>query len=444
MYISNHMPLFSLSDIWDIVSNVGSEVSDIFHDTGSWCAELVNSALSLYQNFVNVGLKVIQRPVDSVGFTDFWTVIDLISKVFGIVGTSIILFAFLYRVMDEALQQQMDIWTFGKSVIRLNLGVVLVNNALTIVKAILNAGVEISNGIYRLVSGTSADFADPLTLDDISFHRLATGVSGMKALFTFLLYLFGALVIVVCGVVIVVAVYQRIFTIFMLIPFAPFSIATFPMPDWKGHEIFQGYVKSILKTSLEAVLITSALAFSFILIHSGTTMQELFPADLDDTQVTITVRNSSELNVLYYSREYGRLPIGTSQFDDAVSWDELSDEVLSVINYNRNKEVVTQTDSDNVFNGINSGISSVFGTIGLKKYNNAVMTFDGHDISGSQFRIMTASADRQNYPATLVIYGELSWLGILTVLLRIVFPCVVAASCIKGIEGLSAKIVGGY
>lgn len=192
MYISNHMPLFSLSDIWDTVSNVGSEVSDIFHDTGSWCAELVNSALSLYQNFVNVGLKVIQRPVDSVGFTDFWTVIDLISKVFGIVGTSIILFAFLYRVMDEALQQQMDIWTFGKSVIRLNLGVVLVNNALTIVKAILNAGVEISNGIYRLVSGTSADFADPLTLDDISFRRLATGVSGMKALFTFLLYLFGA------------------------------------------------------------------------------------------------------------------------------------------------------------------------------------------------------------------------------------------------------------
>ena len=43
MYISNHMPLFSLSDIWDTVSNVGSEVSDIFHDTGSWCAELVGT-----------------------------------------------------------------------------------------------------------------------------------------------------------------------------------------------------------------------------------------------------------------------------------------------------------------------------------------------------------------------------------------------------------------
>lgn len=448
MHIANNMPLFSISDIWDTVSNVGSEVSDIFHNTGSWCAELVNSALSLYQNFVNVGLKIIQNKVDAVGFADFWTVIDLISKVFGIIGTSIIVFAFLYRVLDEAMQQQMDIWTFGKSVIRMDLGVVLVNNALTIVKAILNTGVELSSGIYRLVSGTSADFSDPLTLDNISYRRLVTGVSGMKALFTFLLYLFGALVIVVCGVVIVVAVYQRIFTIFMLIPFAPFSIATFPMPDWKGHEIFQGYVKSILKTSIEAVIITSALAFSFILIHSGTTMQALFPAAIDDTQATVTVRNSSELNVLYYSREYGRLPFGTAKFDDAVNWDDVSDEVLSVINYNRNKEVVTHTDNvdsvDNVFSVVNSDIGSIFGTIGLKKYNNAVMTLDDQDISGSLFRITTASADKQNYPATLIIYNELSWLGILTILLRVVFPCAVAASCVKGVEGLSAKIIGGY
>lgn len=439
MHIPNVMPLFSISDIWDAISNVGNEISDIFNNTGSWCAELINSALSLYQNFVNIGIKVIQRDVDSIGFKDFWTVIDLIAKVFGIVGTSIILFAFLYRVFDEALQQQMDIWTFGKSVIRMNLGVVLVNNALTIVKAILNAGVDLSKGIYRIVSGTSADFAAPLALDDVSFQRLATGLSGIKALFTFLLYLFGALIIVVCGVVIVVAVYQRVFTIFMLIPFAPFSIATYPMPDWKGHEIFQGYLKSILKTSIEAVLITSALTFSFILLNSGKTMESLFPSDLDSEQVTITVRNSSELNVLYYSREFGILPFESSEFKDAVNWDELSDEVVSIINYNRNKEVV-KTNEDDAFDMIRF----VFIPIGLRKYNNAIMALDGQNISGSLFRIMIVSKHQQNYPATLTIYDELSWLGILTILLRVVFPCTIAASCIKGIEGLSSKIIGGY
>lgn len=31
----------------------------------------------------------------------------------------------------------------------------------------------------------------------------------------------------------------------------------------KGHEIFQGYIKSIIRTSMEAALITAALAFSF-------------------------------------------------------------------------------------------------------------------------------------------------------------------------------------
>lgn len=443
MHIQNNMPMFSISDIWDTVSAAGSEISDIFSNTGSWCAELINSALSLYQNFVNVALKVIQYKVDSPSFTDFWTLIDLISRVFGIVGTSILLFAFLYRVFDEALQQ-MDIWTFSKSVIRLNIGVVLVNNALTVVKAILNAGVNLASGIYRIASGTSADFSDSLVLDDISFRRLATGVSGIKGVFTFVLYLFGALVVIVCGVAIVVAVYQRIFTMFMLIPFAPFSISTYPMPDWKGHEIFQGYIKSIIRTSMEAALITAALAFSFILIHSGTTMQELFPAEIDDTQVTVTVHNASELNVLYYSREYGRLPFGTTRFDDAVNWDEVSDEVLSVINYNRNKEVVTQTDTGNVFNGINSEVSAMFDVVGLKKYKNAVMTLDDHDVSGSLFQIAAASSNRQSYPASFTIYGELSWLGILTILLRVVFPCAVAASCIKGVEGLSAKIVGGY
>ncbi len=56
MHIQNNMPMFSISDIWDTVSAAGSEISDIFSNTGSWCAELVNSALSLYQNFVNVGL----------------------------------------------------------------------------------------------------------------------------------------------------------------------------------------------------------------------------------------------------------------------------------------------------------------------------------------------------------------------------------------------------
>lgn len=72
------------------------------------------------------------------------------------------------------------------------------------------------------------------------------------------------------------------------------------------------------------------------------------------------------------------------------------------------------------------------------------MTLDDHDVSGSLFQIAAASSNRQSYPASFTIYGELSWLGILTILLRVVFPCAVAASCIKGVEGLSAKIVGGY
>lgn len=46
MHIQNNMPMFSISDIWDTVSAAGSEISDIFSNTGSWCAELINSALS--------------------------------------------------------------------------------------------------------------------------------------------------------------------------------------------------------------------------------------------------------------------------------------------------------------------------------------------------------------------------------------------------------------
>lgn len=36
MHIQNNMPMFSISDIWDTVSAAGSEISDIFSNTGSW------------------------------------------------------------------------------------------------------------------------------------------------------------------------------------------------------------------------------------------------------------------------------------------------------------------------------------------------------------------------------------------------------------------------
>ena len=94
-----------------------------------------------------------------------------------------------------------------------------------------------------------------------------------------------SIVIVMCGVMITMEIYQRIFKIYILIPFSTLSYSTFVMGNRSGGEVFSGYLKSIIQVALEAMVIMLAISFTYRLCNNSAVMQKLFPAKFNDYAV---------------------------------------------------------------------------------------------------------------------------------------------------------------
>lgn len=299
-----------------------------------------------------------------------------------------------------------------------------------------------------------------IELDDVSSERLIHGVTGLKGLFVLLIYVLGALIIIGAGFMILVAVYKRIFRLFILMPFGSFSFSAITLAPGRGRDIFSGYLRSLVATAIESIVIMMGIMFSLILISSGQTLSQILPDSLDANSQNqiITIRNSSELNVLYYSYSNDTLPLNSSTFQANVDWSELSDEILNVIQYDRNKNVVLP-DADTYIN------------LGLKKYEDCYMTIDGRAVNGRFYQYCfgdgnpvftslsrmlnnqannasgSTSTDTSNqvehtYPMTLIVYSELTWYGILIILLRMIVPCILAAGIVQEAKPISNTIMG--
>ena len=451
---------------------------DVFRNTGQYCSDIIDAALKCFNALVNAGSKMLSYKVDNTMFSDLWTIINLVARIMGGVASALIVLYFLYNLMDDSLENRPDqgLTILVKNFSYMCIGIAVSNNAIAIISKIFNSGAIVANLLYRITKiNIMPD--NKIELDSVSSERLIHGVTGLKGLFVLLIYVMGALIIIGAGFMILVAVYKRIFRLFILMPFGSFSFSAITLAQGRGRDIFSGYLRSIVATAIESIVIIMGIMFSLILISSGQTLSQILPDSLDANSQNqiITIRNSSELNVLYYSYSNDSLPLSSKSFQANVDWSELSDEILNIIQYDRDQNVVLP-EADAYIN------------LGLKQYEDCYMTIDGQAVNGKfrnfcfestnplesilnindQIASGTANGSsssgggsnmdgsgnstysstgaltpvKHTYPMTLIIYSELTWYGILIILLRMIVPCILAAGIVQEAKPISNTIMG--
>lgn len=227
-------------------------------------------------------------------FADFWSVINRVSAVLSVIASTVMVLLFLINMCTEAwdTRHDMELWTILKQLVKMVVAVAIVNNALTIVTAIFSMGARVA----RIVTLTNS--SDVVSLSSGNSRLLNYGVSGMSGLLTFIVYIIATLIIIATGILITLEIYQRVFKMYILIPFSTISFTTFVMGDGnRGNEVFHGYLKTILSTAAEAVVIMMCVSFCYNLIESGQTMNELL--GLKETTVDIECYSTDDVWAIY-------------------------------------------------------------------------------------------------------------------------------------------------
>ena len=405
--IGNQLPPISCS--------VASEIAEIFSDTGEWCADFLDSTISIFQTLCNSALNFLGTRLRSSTFSDFWGVINTISSVFARIAGPLVVLFFIYKLFEEISdsRSQLDIFSFARSCLKVGIASVLVSNATRVVTYILNIGVLLSQLVVVLAGNNSIDFNTAITLSDEYREVLVEGISGLKGFLIFIVYLVGGIALVVCGTVIVIAVVQRVYKIFILIPFAAFSFSTYTLPDAHGHEIFSGYLKGIIKTSFEACIISLIITFAFVLIKNDS-MEDILPFNTayGESMMEGTITNDDEVRYLYYAL--------TDSYIDAISDD-------GTLFY----------DYDNVGSDAETYI--------FFYYNSERCYIDGEELNVEVIRgyYQNTIAQSQEYPVTITVYRSGGWGDTLIILIRTLFPALLAAAAVKEVDKFTGIIVGG-
>ena len=272
----------STTPISDTIDNVSSVVADILSNLGKYCVEWIDGGLEVFRKLTWSAKDLLTFNTSDPTFQSFNAVINKISGVLTIIASSLLVLFFLASLASDAWDSRhdMDVWGLIKDIVKLIISVVVVNNALYFTKLIFNAGAGLAAVVAAL--GVGGDGSNTVKLSETAARYLTYGVSGIRGVFILVVYVLGSIVVVMCGVMITVEIYQRIFKIYILIPFSTLSYSTFIMGNKSGGEVFSGYIKSICQVALEAMVIMLAISFTYRLCNNSSVMRRLFPSDFED------------------------------------------------------------------------------------------------------------------------------------------------------------------
>lgn len=411
------------NDVWDALKTGVSTISDFFSNVGEWCGDVLNAALNVFSSLVYSSVNVLTADPESELFSDFWTVVNRVSSVLGVIASTLIVLLFVFNMATDAWdsRHELDLWGTMKMIVKMLVAVIIVNNAVKIVTAIFSMGARIAG----LVVASGDEGLGNAALSEEYYCYFKFCVSGFSGVIVFLVYLLGAVVIIVSAVTICMEIYQRIFKIYILIPFSTISFTTFVMGDGnRGNEVFHGYLKSILSTAAEAVIIMVCVVFTGTLVTHTDTMDNLFPAfaEMQTEQVAYYSEEDLMALVLYVNHDASSLAILSGS--DGIS---ISDSVTNFINNSSPSDYATVVD----------GMGRVWRSGDLLA-TLARSTQTG--ISDSLSAIINASQDGGHLTAT--IYPIFSWKTMFMILLQLIFPCTLCAGAVKAVSNYSGMILG--
>ena len=398
-----------------------SAVTNFFANIGASCVDITNGALEVFSKIVFSSADVLTKDIHEDEFSDFWTVVDSVGSVLGIIASTLMVLLFLINMCTDTWDSRHDLELFGviKKCAKMIAAIVLVNNAVPIVTTIFQLGAKLAK-IVMFGTDSQGVVYNKLKLATDQSAYIEYGVSGFKGFLMFLVFLISAIAIIASGVMIAVEIYTRIFKIFILIPFSTVSFTTFVMGDGnRGNELFHGYLKSILSTAIEALIIMVCLNFTYSLL-TGDTMQKLIPATKTEASESMTV-NGAELAYL----------------------------LVSISGDTSTANSILKEQKDNISQSVKELVSGKGRDKAVTKYG-CVVTSDGDVLEASDdlFSLFTdlaktiSSDDLKEQTVSIKLYPAFTWSGVFFTILQFLFPIFLCTGGVKKVEQFSAYILG--
>lgn len=446
----------SKTPVLDTVDTVTSTISDVLSNLGRYCVEWVDGALSVFRKLTWSAKDLLTFKTTDSTFSSFNTVINNVSGVLTIIASSLLVLFFLTSLASDAWDSRhdMDVWGLVKDIAKLIISVVVVNNALYLTRLIFNAGAGLASVVAAL--GVGGDGSDTVKLSSVAARYLTYGVSGIRGVFLLVVYVLGSIVIVMCGVMITMEIYQRIFKIYILIPFSTLSYSTFVMGNRSGGEVFSGYLKSIIQVALEAMVIMLAISFTYRLCNNSAVMQKLFPAKFADYAV-VSASNYDDYVVLNEFMSYD------IKYDESTGSNGFIDYMTQYYNNaQRLSEGLRENGSSTMFGsmwrkvlGADFNISNVNGdllaSLDKLKVAPAVILYntDTNSVQQTvQAATMFANQVKNGTPGEtfrtyyFYIYPGASIKDALMLLVQVLFPCMLCVGAVKAAGTYSGMAVG--
>lgn len=446
--MTNNNVLDFLDDI-NPFKKVGNAINDLLDGLGELAVDCINGGLSAFASLLKNALKILTLDTSDATFKGFWTVVNKLTGVLQIVATTLMVLLFLYNLNTATLQSgdRYDEGMLVRDFIKLVFAIVLVNNAVIIVTSVFNMGARLAGVVFQT---SIIDGSLDLALPDASAQYLENGLSGVAALVALLVYVIGAIAIVVCGIMITLEIYTRIFKMYILIPFSTISFSTFVMGDGnRGNEVFHGYIKSILSVAIEASIIMLCVSFTYSMLETKdgqSTMNKLFPAFEEEGAVSLVNIETLD-DAIYLCNWLECADNETLQYLLSACADELSSNELDDGNHGYDMDNVSQE----VIDFCNNHSDGDYGAVRLSKNGGkSISSDDFYDAVSYAKTIAPRFKDEpERYDAlmasircTAYSYQKFSWGALFMIFLQVFFPIAICTGAVKGVSQYSGMILG--
>lgn len=222
----------------------------------------VDLALELWENCTDLASSVLSEKPNGGNFVSLWLDAQYIyTKVFLPVGETVMCVCFLVALIRDSLNlKQVHLDYLLKQIIKLVICSAVLNNALTWMKYMFNWASSLVDDINVRFNGKIYTTTGLIDISEWSWTNIILG---------FFLGLLFLVVTLVCCVMILMAVYGRIFKICVIVPYAPVALGTIAA----GGELSRtGYawIKTFLGYVFEVAVIAIMLGLGKTFIYNVT------------------------------------------------------------------------------------------------------------------------------------------------------------------------------
>ena len=404
-----------MDELLELLKNsIQSQINTLFEWCGRASYSVLNASLLVYNRLVTSATEILSwQEVDGV-LEPIREKVFVISRITGAVATVCIILFFLMSFASDTWSERknLDLWDVIKDLIKLVVCIAIVNCADIIVYSIFSIGGLLASAVTLSSDGFSGVYINPDIRDSIIY-----GTPGLRGMVMFILFLFVALVVIACAVIVSVEIYQRLFKIYILIPFSTVSFSTFVMNDNKGNEIFHGYLKNLITLSIEAVVIMLCISFSIIFINSDIVDNAFKNFVTEKEAVEIDCNSTLDILAIDYALQGDYASYEAIALYAKASSSPLSDATKNFVT----NEIIHADDDGYAYITVN----------GEHFDSSAAKLSISGGITSKIIKIIKDLIEKKEKPTNVVVHPALGWMQMFVLVIKVIFPTIPSTSVVK-------------